>query len=209
MEKRKPPLSIRIFYWLMSFATAMMAIVFIAAIVFNILLYTDFFGDNMQLHTNMPVKVDFLETGNLLLNNQRIEVELVEAMSKIHFINTPMFIVKKVGIFLLLATLFGGYFVWTFRAFLKNVKNGLIFNSDNIKRLKHVAYGLVGFWLFIFIYNRFFYHYIVTQLEFENIRINEDIENYNGILVLALFIWVLAHIFMTGLKLQEDKDLTI
>lgn len=209
METKRAPLSIRIIYWFSSIVFGLLALVLLVAMVFNILLYTDFFGNDMQLHTNLPVKVDFLEIGNLHLNNQDIKVELVEATTRIHFFNTPAFITRKVGLAILFVVLMAGYLTWTFRRFIKNVKNGETFNIKNIALLKSLSYGLIGFWLFTVIYMRIVYYYIAKRLEFENLLITDDIPNYSGILFIALFIWVLAHIFITGLKLQQEKDLTI
>ena len=205
----KPPLSIRIIYWLSNIVLGLLTLVFFAAIVFNILFYTDFFGDNMQLHTTLPVKVDFLEKGNLYLNGQIVQVELVEAASRIHFINTPNFISKKVGIAVLFVVLFGLSLTWLFRTFIKNVKDGETFTVNNILLLQKLAYTLVALWLFTVIYMRLAYYYIAKNLEFEHVLITDDIPNYTGILVAALFLWVLAHIFITGVKLQEEQDLTI
>ncbi len=209
MKIVKPPFSIRLIYWLTNFAFGIMALVFIAAIAFNIVLYTGLFGDDMQLHTELPVKVDFLEKGNLHLNDQDIKVELVEATTKIHFFNTPDFITRKVAIILLFVIGIGGYLIWTFRTFIKNVKDGLIFDIKNISLLKRLSYALVGVWLLMTIYMQLFYHYIAKHLEFENVVISSNVRDYSDILVLALFIWVLAHIFTTGLRLQHEKDLTI
>jgi Protein of unknown function (DUF2975) len=209
METKKAPLSIRVIYWLTSIVFGLLATVFLGAIVFNILLYTDFFGNDMQLHILLPVKVDFLEIGNLRLNNQNIKIELVDATTRIHFFNTPGFIAKKFGIAMLCVSLFACYLTWTFRMFIKNVKDGEIFTLINIALLKRISYTLIGFWLFTVIYIRIAYYYIAKGLEFDNVFITDDIPDYSGILFIALFIWVLAHIFGTGLKLQQEKDLTI
>ncbi len=209
MESKKAPLSIRVIYWLTNFSLGMLALISLLAVVFNILLYTNFFGDDMQLHTRLPVKVDFLEVGNLYLNNQDVKVELVDATTSIHFFNTPSFITKRIGIVMLLVALAATYLTWIFQTFIWNVKKGQTFNIKNIELLKKLSYGIVGFWLFTVIYMRLFYYIIVKNLEFENIRLTDDIPNYSGILFIALFIWVLAHIFITGLKLQQEQDLTI
>ena len=183
--------------------------VFVAALIFNVLLYTDFFGNNMQLHVQFPVKIDFLETGTLSLNGQDVDVEFVEASSKIHFFNTPSFITKKAGIAILIVTSFAIYLLWVFRKFIMNVKNGLTFNIENISLLKKLSYGLLGFWLFSIIYMQFLYYYIAKNIEMANIRISHDFTDQSNVLLFALFIWVLAHIFITGLKLQEEQDLTV
>jgi len=75
--------------------------------------------------------------------------------------------------------------------------------------LKKLSYGIAIFWLFTVVYMHLIYHYIAKNLEFENIKITNDVSNYPGILFIALFIWTLAHIFITGLKLKEENDLTI
>lgn len=75
--------------------------------------------------------------------------------------------------------------------------------------LQKLAYTLVALWLFTVIYMRLAYYYIAKNLEFESVLITDEIPNYTGILFAVLFIWVLAHIFITGVKLQEEQDLTI
>ncbi|MCK5857190.1 MAG: DUF2975 domain-containing protein [Bacteroidales bacterium] len=209
MKTQKSPLSIRIIYWISTGSIALLAMVFVAALIFNVLLYTDFFGNNMQLHVQFPVKIDFLETGTLSLNGQDVDVEFVEASSKIHFFNTPSFITKKAGIAILIVTSFAIYLLWVFRKFIMNVKNGLTFNIENISLLKKLSYGLLGFWLFSIIYMQFLYYYIAKNIEMANIRISHDFTDQSNVLLFALFIWVLAHIFITGLKLQEEQDLTV
>ncbi len=209
MKIRKPPLSIRVIYWFTSIMFGLLTIILFATIIFNALLYTDFFGNDMQLHIQLPVKVDFLEIGNLHVNDQDINVQLVDATSQIHFIDTPKFITRKGGVAILFVVLFGCYLIWTFRKFIKNVKNNQTFTLNNIELLKRISYTLLIFWLFTVIYMRIAYYYIAKRLEFESVRITDDIPNYLGILFVALFIWVLAHIFSTGLKLQQEKDLTI
>jgi len=207
--KTKSPLSIRIIYWFTNVILGLLSLISVAVIVFNILLYTSFFGNDLQLHSQLPVEVNFLEMGNLNLNGQDIKVELVEATSRIHFFNTPIFLAKIFGLALLLALSFIVSIMWTFRKFIVNVKNGRTFNIANIKLLKRLAYIMTGLWFYTVLYNYSFYYYIATKLEFEYISISKETQDHGSILVIALFIWVLAHIFISGLKLQEEQDLTI
>ena len=209
METKKSPLSIRVIYWLTNISLGLTAFAFLLILLLNILLYTTDFGKEMQIQTELPVQVDFLEKGSLFINDQLIEVELVDATSKIHFIDTPEFITKKVGFVILLLILGMGYLTWIFRTFIRNVKNGEIFTIKNIGILKKLSYGIAGFWLFTNIYMRVYYYLIVKHLKFENIHFTGDISNYNELLLMALFIWMLAHIFIVGLKLQQEKELTI
>jgi hypothetical protein len=207
--KEKAPLSIRIIYWFTNIILGLLMLVFIASIVFNILLFTNVFGDDVQLHTRLPAKVDFLETGKLHLQNQVIKVELVDATTQIHFIDTPAFITKKVGLVMVVVIIFAGFLTWTFQRFMRNVKNGEVFTIRNISLLKRLAYGIAGFWLFTVVYTQLAYHVMAKYLQFENVRITNEIPSYSGILMAALFLWMLAHIFITGVKLKQENDLTI
>lgn len=209
MKTKKAPLSIRIMLWLTNVIVGLLMLIAIFSILMNILLHTGFIGEDIQLHTQFPVKVDFNEIGTLVMNDQTINVKLVNASTKIHFIDTPVFIAKKVAVVLSLVVLGILYIMILFRRFIKNVKNGLTFNISNIKILKKISYSIVFFWLFTEIYMHIYYYYIATRVEFENIKISTDVDNYPWILVLALVIWVLAHIFTKGLDIQEENDLTI
>ena len=209
MKTKKAPLSIRIMLWLTNVVVGLLMLIAIFSILINILLHTGFIGEDIQLHTQFPVKVDFNEIGTLVMNDQTINVKLVNASTKIHFIDTPVFIAKKVAVVLSLVVLGILYIMILFRRFIKNVKNGLTFNISNIKILKKISYSIVFFWLFTEIYMHIYYYYIATRVEFENIKISTDVDNYPWILVLALVIWVLAHIFTKGLEIQEENDLTI
>jgi len=209
MKTKKAPLSIRIMLWLTNVVVGLLMLIAIFSILINILLHTGFIGEDIQLHTQFPVKVDFNEIGTLVMNDQTINVKLVNASTKIHFIDTPVFIAKKVAVVLSLVVLGILYIMILFRRFIKNVKNGLTFNISNIKILKKISYSIVFFWLFTEIYMHIYYYYIATRVEFENIKISTDVDNYPWILVLALVIWVLAHVFTKGLEIQKENDLTI
>jgi len=209
MKTKKAPLSIRIMLWLTNISVGLLMLIAIFSILINILLHTGFIGDDIQLHTQFPVKVDFEEIGTLIMNDQTINVKLVDAYTKIHFIDTPVFIAKKVAIVLSLVVLGVLYIMVLFRKFIKNVKNGLTFKISNVKILKKISYSIVVFWFFTEVYMHIYYYYIATRVEFENIKFSTDVDNYSGILLLALVIWVLAHIFIKGLEIQEENDLTI
>lgn len=209
MENRKTPLSFNIIYWLMNIITGLFVVVMLAVIAANILLYTDFFGNDLQLHVQLPGQVNFLETGILPMAGNDIKVELVEATARIHFFNTPVFIARKFGLVLLAVMIIGLIILWTFRQFVANVRKGDIFSIDNIYRLQRISYALVAFWFLMIIYPRISYYFISARLQFENVEILSEFDNYPGILLAALFIWVLSHIFIRGVKLQEEQDLTV
>ncbi len=206
---KKPPFSIRLIYWFTNFILGMLVLVSVGVIVFNIMVATDSLRGNMQLHTEFPAKVDILDKGVLILNGVEMQVELVEASARIHIFDTPAFITGRIGLVLLVVVALMGYMVWKFRKFIVNVKNGDVFSETNIRLLKHLAYGLVAFWVFIVAYMHAAYYYLARNVEFAHVRVRSDVPEYGYLLGAALFLWVLAHIFTTGLELQRDKDLTV
>lgn len=209
MKTSKTPLSINVIYWITQIVFGLILVVCAGAIVFNVLLFTDFFGNDLQLHTRFPVKVNILEEGYLYLNNTNIKVELVEAVTQIHFFNTPMFLARWIGTALMLTIFFIMYIMFSFRRFIINVKKHLIFTEDNIQHLKNIAYAILGLWIFTIVYMRIMYQSVAKHVEFKHVEILNDYPNFAGLLMAALFIWVLSHIFMTGVKLQEEQNLTV
>ena len=209
MEKKKKPLSIRIIYWLTQITFWLFVLVFIGAIVLNVGLQAEWFGDDMQLHVGLPVEVNYTESGMLYLNNMYQEVEFVEAIGRLHLIDTNRQLAKWFGGAVLGVVIVFLFIFILFKNFIGNVYRGIIFERYNIRMLKKIAYGLAGLWLFTIMYNQLFYHLVAKQIEFEHLEISGDISLYGGILLAALFLWVLSHIFMTGVKLREEQELTV
>jgi hypothetical protein len=209
MEKRKTPLSFHVIYWIMNVLVVLLGIVSIAIVIFYVMLWTDFFGNNLQLHAELPGKVNFLDTGVMKLKGENIKVELVEATCRIHFFNTPTFLARHFTLIAMGVSALGLFMLWTFRQFIVNVRKGLVFTISNIILLQRISYSLIAFWLATIIYKRTAYYYISERVHIDNVEIISDYNNYGGILMSALFIWVLSHIFIRGLRLKEEQDLTV
>ena len=209
MNQTKTPLSFHVIYWIMNVLIVLSGFIGIGVIVLYVVLWTDFFGNDLQLHMDLPGKVDYLKTGIMSLDGTNIKVELVEASARIHFFNTPTFLARHFAIILIGVTSFGIFMMWTFRQFIVNVRKGLIFTLSNIILLQRISYSLVGFWVIMIIYQRSSYYYISRKVKIEDVEIMSDFDNHAGILLTALFIWVLSHIFIRGLKLQQEQELTV
>jgi hypothetical protein len=134
---------------------------------------------------------------------------LVDATPRIHFIDTPTYITKYIAITLLLILAWAIFEIYIFRKFIKNVYRGNIFTFKNIQLLKKLAYGLLGLWIFGVFYFNLGYHILAKNLTFENAKITDETPNFSGVLLTALLVWVLAHIFEKGLELKQESDLTI
>ncbi len=205
----KTPLSIKVIYWFTEIIFWLVVIVFGGILVFNVVLFTDFFGNDLQLHTRFPVKMNILEKGDLFLNGEVIKTEMVGATSQIHFINTPLYLARWFGSAMLLAGGFIFYLMFIFRKFIINVKKGKVFKIENIELLKNMAWAILGLWVFIIVYMRLLYHFIARNLEFNHIEFTNEFPNFAGLLLLALFLWVLSHVFVQGVNMKEEQELTI
>lgn len=209
MENTKPHLTIRVIYWISRLAHWLMALTLFLAIVLSSLLHLNVIGEGLELHTNLPNKVDLVEQGELHLKSGTIQVEFVEAMGKLHLINTPPYIVKRLTLVIIILGAASFFMTLQFKNFMISVHKGLIFTTENIKNLKRIAYTLAGFWFITVLYSHIFYYTIIRHLDFNDIAMTSDVPNYPMILMAALFLWMIAHIFGKGVELQEEKDLTI
>ncbi len=209
METRKNPLSIRIIYWLTQISFWLFVAVFIGAFAFNIALQLELLGDKMQIHAGLMSEVKYTEKGSLYLFGQNQEVEFVEGTGKVHFINTNVVIAKWIGGLMLGIVSIFLYVFLMFKRFIGNVYRGDIFERFNIQMLQKMAYGLAGLWFFMIIYSRLFYYVVAKHIEFEHLEITGEMESYSYVLFIALFLWVLSHIFMTGVKLKDEQNLTV
>jgi len=204
METKKSPLSIRLIYWITNVTFWLLMFYSFLLIVGTILLYTGVNKGNSFVGGTVPVLISVSKPSHLLMNKQDIKLKLTGSTYSINFINPPDFIAKKIAPFMLLYFLILTYLAWIFRRFIKNVKKGETFTVKNISLLKRISYVLAGYWLVAFVSSLLASYYITGHIEIQNsFLFNEHM------LWEALFIWVLAHIFITGLKLKQEKDLTI
>lgn len=205
---RKASLSIKIIYWFTQVTFWLYCGVSIFAVGLAVALMLNLFGPT-QLHVGIPVSIDVVEKGKLELNNTIITTQFVEMYGKIHFIDTPPFLGRIYGGFMMFILVLFFYIFLIFRKFIINVYNGVYFEIGNIFLLKKVAYGLAGVWLFTVFYAYFQYFYITKSLVYESIEFTGDVQTYPITLLVALFIWVLSHIFTKGVQLQEENSLTV
>jgi len=212
METLKKPLSIKVIYWITNITFWIYVVVSILAIALSVVFLFNLLPDNnLQLHVGMPVAVNILEKGTLDLNiaSNYMDVQFKEMYGKIHFIDTPASVAKVYSIFILTITGAFFYIFLIFRRFINNVYDGKYFDIDNIALLKRISYALVGVWIFTAVYSYFQYFFIAINLKFETITTTGDVQTYPLILLGALFIWVLSHIFQKGVELKYDNELTI
>jgi len=207
----KAPLSIRILYWLTNIVFWLMILIATAVFVFNLILLTDLFGEDVQLRVQMPVPIEVVEDGSVSLPNVDMTVRIEEAYGKLHLVDTPIFITRIVGRILFVMIMLGLYMTWRFKQFITNVKNGVVFEKENINNLKQIAYGLLALWITTLVYMEVVYQIFVKYIEFDSIIMGNEYERYeqNTMFFAALALWALAHILTKGVEMKEEQELTI
>ena len=209
MTTRKSPLSIRILYWMTNIAFWIITLVGFAVLLLNFVLLTDVFTEDIQLRVKMPVSVEVVEDGSLTLRDSELTVRIEEAHGKLHFVDTPIFITRIVAKILLVVLGFAVFITWKLKEFITNLKNGLLFEIQNINNLKHIAYAIVGLWLVTRIYMGVLFQTVVSHMKFNTIRIGSEVSDFDDILIVALILWALAHVFLKGLEMKSEQELTI
>ena len=206
---KRVPLSIRIIYILTSIVYYLSALVCSLGVIVAFAILFGFLTDKLQLHVDMPVEVNFEEVGEAFFNGQKMEVEIVEAIGKVHFIDTPSFLARRLAVPLLIVfpTLF--WLVFLFHRFMRNVSEGNIFIKRNFQLLRMLGLSLLGLWLITVIYMHIMKHTIIHSFMFDQVEITDSNRWFGGIFLGALFMLVLSHIFLKGCELEEENELTI
>ena len=164
--------------------------------------------EDLQLHVEMPVEVNFEEIGDAYFKGQKIDVEIVEAVGKVHFIDTPPKLARRLAIPLFIVPcLF--WLVYLFHRFMRNVSEGRIFEKRNFELLRMLGYSLMGLWLIMVVSMQIFKYTVVNNFTFDQIEITDTSRWFGGVLVGGLFTLVLAHVFLKGRELEEENELTV
>jgi hypothetical protein len=208
MKKYQTPLSFKIIHIITSIIYYLSIGTLFLGFILTILILTGY-DDAIRFNILMPVEVSFKDVGQLTLSNSVFDVEIVEALGKIHILEYPPFFAKWVSMGLLLMVTAFYLLMRLFKKFINNVRRGTIFDVENIRLLKKLSYGLMGFWLFLILGSQFIKYTVVKNMTFVNLDLSGDDRNFIGILLLGLFIWVLSHIFIKGKELEEENKLTI
>lgn len=209
MEKQKTPLSIKILFWLSNISFWMMSFITGIVLVANAIILFGDYTQEFQMRINMPVPIEVVETGVLHLDDGDLNVKIENAYGRLHFVDAPMFVTIKVIQILFFVMLIGWFITWKFRNFMKNIRNGLYFEIENINNLKHVSYGLVILFIMTRVYMWIMKNVLEKSLEFSSIKVGGDAYDTDAIIYVALLLWVLAHVFVKGIELKQEQELTI
>ena len=205
----KIPFSVRIIYILTLVIYYLTLISFSLVILWSLAILTGILDTDLQLHIKMPVEVNFNETGTAVINSTLVQIEIVEAVGKVHLINTPWKVAQILVLPILVIFPFLFWMVHQFYLFIRNVKNGQVFAEKNFRYLKKIGFGLMALWLVIVVYMQFLYHTSVKFFRFENIEITSNKLWFEEFLIAGILTLVLSHVFFKGREIEAENELTI
>lgn len=209
METQNRHFSISIIYWVtqvvfwLFVAAAILGTGIALGILFNLI------GDDLNLRVGLPAAFDITQQGTLHVFNQDYAVTFGEAYGKIGFSEIPAVLGKTYAVFMIVVMGIFFFILNFFRKFTGNVYRGVIFETHNIMLLKKISYGLVIFWVVVLVYSVFQNFFIAHNLLFEGIELSGNMQFHLEIVFVAIFLWMLSHIFLYGTRLREDNELTI
>jgi len=101
--------------------------------------------------------------------------------------------------------------IWFFKKFMKSINVGDYFRKETIINLRRLSYLLLGLWGVNFIYE-----IIISSLWsvkessgfLDDWSVIVDVPSIS-VLIFALVLWVVSHVFIHGAELKEENNLTI
>ena len=210
METKKTPRSIKIIYWILNVKLVGTAILLFIAIVMNVFLYTSDYHGTIEFLHKTPIKMIIKEKGETRINDERVGLHLHETKTEVGLCCAPKYIYQAFHFISYVLLVSGFYIIWIFRRFFINVMNHKTFTKENILLLKNIAYAYTGVLLFIVLYRLVFFYSLAVDMKFENAEVARfprliDI----NLFLIPLFLWGFAYMFIKGLKLKEETELTI
>lgn len=206
---KKTPLSIRIIYILTSIVYYISALVCSLGTLLALVILLGFLNDDLQLHVDLPVEINVEEIGEAYYFGEKMDVQVVEAKARVHFIDTNPKLARRLAIPLAIIFPYLFWIVFLFHRFIRNVREGRTFEIRNFKYLRMLAYSLIGLWFITVIYMQIFNYTVVNTFSFDTIELTNEHRWYEGVLLSGLFTLVLAHVFLKGRQLEEENELTI
>lgn len=206
---QKAPISVRIIYVLSVIVYWILIVTTSVSFIGNILLETNVIGDEFQLRVQLPITFEVVETGEAQIGSSYNDIRIEEATGKMHIVDTPQYFSKIVLRLLFVVLMLVLFMTWKFKLFITNIKNGNIFETANINNLKHISYGIMILFVITKVYEEILYHTLVKYIEFDTLSLGGGRADRSDMIIGALLLWVLAHIFMKGVEMKNEQELTI
>lgn len=201
----KTPLSISVIYWVVSAVYWVIIIVFILLMIQYMYVW-DLIDYALMSNIKLPVDPKLIDLQSMVLNESVTPVKVNSVIAEVDYAHLDKYFlgIYNGGTLILVGILF---FWWTnIRQFMSNVRRNVIFSAANVKYIKTAAYGMFVVWfisLLLHIYHSWYFD-LLNPITIDFIDLFFDNYFVAGMAILAL-----AYVFETGVKLQEEKNLTI
>ncbi len=158
-----------------------------------------------------PMEFSVPEQGTATFNsNQVVPVKIVGGRGVVQ-INRPVPNVLLIPFFIL-NFIFSGLILWIVYSLWKivqSVRQKNPFTSTNGKRLRIIAFSMVGIELIRGLADLTKMLYLEPRLHFETILIRSDISISLHVIIAGLVILVIAEAFRIGAEITEEQELTV
>ncbi|CUV09525.1 hypothetical protein MGWOODY_Mmi797 [hydrothermal vent metagenome] len=158
-----------------------------------------------------PMEFSVPEQGTATFNsNQVVPVKIVGGRGVVQ-INRPVPNVLLIPFFILNFIFFGLilWIVYSLRKIVQSVRQKNPFTSTNGKRLRIIAFSMVGIELIRGLADLTKMLYLEPRLHFETILIRSDISISLRVIIAGLVILVIAEAFRIGAEITEEQELTV
>jgi hypothetical protein len=172
-------------------------------------LFFGFWGEDKIITLGIGLEADFKGIGEVTFMGTKTNTEFVNSCGSLRFVDAPLALVRFYTIKTLIFTPVAFWLYSAFYSIIRNVRKGKIFVIKNLYLLRTIGYVLTGFWMCKVLYKNMLAYLFFKDLHFEGIEFSSRDDQYLGMLLVGLFIWVLSHIFLKALELQEENELTI
>jgi hypothetical protein len=209
MTKKESPLSIKIIYWLTEVIYFMSAILALGAIGLFIWSLFGPIPESLNLHLQSPYTFELETPGTYHLEGITQELNFTEINGRIGFQDTPTKIVHWMTTAIFIGAMILFMVVRSFRAFVRVLRSGSYFDPRNVGRLKHMALWILVFWVFNKVYFIALGEFLRDSLYLDGMEIIGVYDTGSVEIFVALFLWVLSHIFQQGMEIQNENELTV
>jgi len=158
-----------------------------------------------------PMEFSVPEQGTATFNsNQVVPVKIVGGRGVVQ-INRPVPNVLLIPFFILNFIFFGLilWIVYSLRKIVQSVRQKNPFTSTNGKRLRIIAFSMVGIELIRGLADLTKMLYLEPRLHFETILIRSDISISLRVIIAGLVILVIAEAFRIGAEITQEQELTV
>ena len=158
-----------------------------------------------------PMEFSVPEQGTATFNsNQVVPVKIVGGRGVVQ-INRPVPNVLLIPFFILNFIFFGLilWIVYSLRKIVQSVRQKNPFTSTNGKRLRIIAFSMVGIELIKGLADLTKMLYLEPRLHFETILIRSDISISLRVIIAGLVILVIAEAFRIGAEITQEQELTV